>query len=329
ISNSALASTTVDGLVQGNYQFELTVTDNTGAVGKDIVNVTVNPAPNKPLTVNAGTDQTITLPTNSVNVSGNGVDSDGKIVSYYWMKISGPSSYSIVNQSSAYTEITGLQEGVYEFQLKVTDDNGSVASDTLQVTVVASAVPSNKPVNIAPTANAGSDITIVSPGNSVNLVGTGSDQDGTIKSYLWKQLSGPSFTSISNAGSSSTSVTGLIGGTYEYQLTVTDDQGAEGKDTVSVTVALARLAPQTGKLNIYPNPVHTVTTIEFTTLYANTNVGILVTNMSGMTVYKKDFVSNSIEVTQQIDMSNLVKGVYVVSVFFDGMKQQSTKVIRL
>ncbi len=330
ISNSNQASTTVTGLVQGSYQFELTVTDNNGAVGKDIVNVTVNPAANIPPTANAGADQSITLPANSVIVSGNGIDNDGTIVSYQWTKISGPSSYSIVNQSSASTKITGLQEGVYEFLLTVTDNKGSAASDTLQVTVVASAVPSNETINIAPTANAGSDITIVSPANSVNLFGTGSDKDGTIKSYVWKQLSGPLVTNILNANSPTTEVTGLIiGGTYEYQLTVIDDQDAVGIDTVTVTVALARLAPQDGKLNIYPNPVHTVATIEFTTLYANTNVGIVITNISGMTVYKKDFVSNSTKVTQQIDMSNLVKGVYVVSVFFDGMKQQSTKVIRL
>ncbi len=57
-----MATTTVNGLVQGNYQFELIVTDDKGAIGKDTVNVTVNPAPNIPPTANAGVDQTITLP---------------------------------------------------------------------------------------------------------------------------------------------------------------------------------------------------------------------------------------------------------------------------
>ena len=92
ISNSKLATTTVSGLLQGNYQFELTVTDDKGAVGTDIVNVTVNPAPNIPPTANAGADQTITLPTDSIKLTGIGTDSDGTIASYLWTKISGPSA---------------------------------------------------------------------------------------------------------------------------------------------------------------------------------------------------------------------------------------------
>ena len=64
-----------------------------------------------------------------------------------------------------------MTQGVYQFQLKVTDNNGATAIDTVQVTVNAA--------NIAPTANAGTDQTIQLPTNSVSLSGADTDADGT------------------------------------------------------------------------------------------------------------------------------------------------------
>ena len=86
--------------------------------------VTVNPA-NIPPIANAGQDQSITLPTNSLTFSGSGRDTDGTISSYSWTKISGPSSYTITNAASPGTTVTGLVQGVYQFRLTVTDNNGA------------------------------------------------------------------------------------------------------------------------------------------------------------------------------------------------------------
>ena len=55
----------LQALVQGVYQFELKVTDNNGATGKDTMQVTVNACCQYSPTANAGSDQTITLPTNT------------------------------------------------------------------------------------------------------------------------------------------------------------------------------------------------------------------------------------------------------------------------
>ena len=49
-------------LSEGFYLFELTVTDDKGATGKDTVQITVNTAANISPTANAGGDKTITLP---------------------------------------------------------------------------------------------------------------------------------------------------------------------------------------------------------------------------------------------------------------------------
>ena len=144
----------------------------------------MNAAVNLPPVANAGSDQTITLPTNTLTLSGNGSDADGTVVSYAWTKISGPSTYNIVNTSSAVTDVSGLVQGVYQFQLKVTDNNGAIGTDIIQITVNAAA-------NISPTANAGLDKTIILPTNSVSLAGSGTDADGTVVSYLWTKIFGP------------------------------------------------------------------------------------------------------------------------------------------
>ena len=49
-------------------------------------------------------DKTITLPVNKITLAGSGTDADGTVVSYLWTKISGPTSYSIVNAASPVTD---------------------------------------------------------------------------------------------------------------------------------------------------------------------------------------------------------------------------------
>ena len=94
------------------------------------------PAINKPPFAHAGQDQTITLPASSVTLSGSSsTDPDNNISAYQWTKIAGPSSYSIINASSIQTQASNLVEGVYQFELKVTDAGGLFQKDTVQVTV--------------------------------------------------------------------------------------------------------------------------------------------------------------------------------------------------
>jgi hypothetical protein len=85
--------------------------------------------------VNAGIDITVTLPETSVGLSGTGTDSDGTITKYMWTKISGPDQFNIVSPGSPETTINNLQEGVYEFQLQVTDNKDATSTDVIVVTV--------------------------------------------------------------------------------------------------------------------------------------------------------------------------------------------------
>ena len=91
---------------------------------------------NKPPIAHAGKDTTITLPANTVMLDGSAsTDPDNNIVSYAWTKISGPSSFNIVNVNAVQTQVSNLTEGTYQFELKVTDAGGLFSKDTVQVTV--------------------------------------------------------------------------------------------------------------------------------------------------------------------------------------------------
>ncbi|MDQ2751903.1 MAG: right-handed parallel beta-helix repeat-containing protein, partial [Bacteroidota bacterium] len=238
IVNHGLVATTVTGLAAGIYQFQLQVTDNNGATASDTMTVTVNPAPNQAPVARAGANQSIILPLNSVILSGSGTDQDGTVVSYLWTELSGPSNYLIANSLSPATNVTGLVQGVYTFQLSVTDNDGATGNDILQITVLPAA-------NMPPTVNAGPDQKITMPLNSVTLNGSGNDSDGTVVSYNWTKISGPSNYNILNSTSAVTNITGLSQGTYQFQLTVTDNDGAIGSDIAQVVVNAAVNIPPT------------------------------------------------------------------------------------
>lgn len=129
------ASTTVSGLTAGSYVFRLTVTDNAGATGYDDVAVVVNSPP----VANAGADKTISLPTNSVTLSGSATDSDGTIASYSWSKISG-STAVFSSTSTSTTTISSLVAGSYTFRLTVKDNRGATDTDDVIVTVKSTTV---------------------------------------------------------------------------------------------------------------------------------------------------------------------------------------------
>ncbi len=145
-------SITASQLIQGTYEFKLTVTDNEGATGFDLVKVevTANTAP----TADAGEDKIITLPVNTVSLHGTG-DDTGIIASYQWTQVSGPSTATIASPSTAGAEVSNLNEGTYVFELKVTDDGGLF--DTDEVTVTVNAAPINlallKPTTVSSTEN--------------------------------------------------------------------------------------------------------------------------------------------------------------------------------
>jgi hypothetical protein len=188
---------------------------------------------NKPPIAIAGPDQVITLPADSVLLDGSSSsDPDGKISGWLWTKISGPASFNIIKPSDSITTVKTLVTGSYLFELKVTDNGGLSAKDTMRV-IVDAVVTTNHP----PITNAGTDQTISLPANTINLDGSAStDPENNITSFLWTKISGPTTYNIVNANTVQTQVTNLVEGNYQFELKVTDAGGLFSKDTMQVTV---------------------------------------------------------------------------------------------
>src|SRR5690606_14518100 len=193
---------------------------------------------NKRPVARAGEDIVAAVGSSATLDGSRSTDADGKIVRYVWTKISGPSGGIV---KPAYSEdgiakVTSLQEGVYEFELKAVDDRAEYGTDRVILTVQKTV--SNK----APVADAGADQTVKA--DKTVLDGSASkDDDGTIKTYKWSFVSGPSSYSLVSPESKTTEVKSLQDGTYVFKLTVTDDKGASSSDQVSITVMLPKQAP--------------------------------------------------------------------------------------
>jgi hypothetical protein len=128
-----------------------------------------------------------------------------------------------------------LPAGQQRLRIYTTRANGGWNINWWEIQTGTVTPPSNKP----PVVNAGSAQTITLPANSVQLSGTASDPDGTIASYNWSLVSGPSGSSFSAPSSAQTTVNGLVQGSYVFRLTATDNLGASGSGDVTVTVNAA------------------------------------------------------------------------------------------
>lgn len=88
--------------------------------------------------------------------------------------------------------------------------------------------------NILPDVNAGSDSTILFVTDTIAITGTGSDPDGTIVTKTWSQTSGPNTATITTPSAFSTTITGMVYGTYVFRLTVVDNDGESSFDERTV-----------------------------------------------------------------------------------------------
>ncbi|WP_375579330.1 tandem-95 repeat protein [Marivirga tractuosa] len=229
LSGENTSTLTASDLVEGNYRFRLSVTDNDGGKKTNAVDVNVAPEEvNIAPVVNAGNNKSITLPTNSVTLNASASDEDGEVISYLWEQVSGETDITISGENSSSLVIDELKEGIYDFQITVEDNDGSLASDEVRVTVTA--------LNTPPIANAGPNKTITLPQDSVEINGSGVDEDGTVEGYQWAQINGPSTADLINDDQASMEAKNLVAGQYRFEITVTDNDGETGTDIMVVNV---------------------------------------------------------------------------------------------
>jgi hypothetical protein len=236
ITTPTTVTTTVTGLIQGVYVFQLTLN---GGVSSAQTTVNVLAAPPQ---ANAGPNQNITVSSTTLT----GAASTGA-TSYLWSFVSGPNTPSIGSPTTVTTNVTGMIAGTYVFKLAI--NGGTSGSLVSTVSVVVAPPP-------PPSANAGPDQAITSPTNSVTL--NGSASSGVITAYAWTLVSGPNTPLISTPTTVTTTVTGLIVGTYVFKLTL---NGGVSNDNVNVVVNSAVVGasifttqtPVTGTGNDFPS----------------------------------------------------------------------------
>lgn len=151
---------------------------------------------------NAGPNQSITV--SSATLSGT---SSVGATSYLWTNISGPNTPTITSATSSTTTVTGLITGTYIFQLGINGGTSGNLIDQIQVIVNAPVVQ----------ANAGNNQTITLPTTSALLSGAASTGATT---YSWTNSSGPNTPTLVTPTGTTTAVTGLIAGTYVFQLSI-------------------------------------------------------------------------------------------------------------
>lgn len=139
------------------------------------------------------------------------------------------------NTRTPYLELSNLEEGIYAFELKVTD--ASNQSSTAKVHVFVKA-----PTNLPPVANAGQNVTINLPQTWAVLNGSQSTDDIKIVQYLWKLVSGPTVVNILNANASIANATGMTIGSYSFELSVIDENKNNASDKVTVTVVQGNIS---------------------------------------------------------------------------------------
>ncbi len=176
--------------------------------------------------VNAGRDQTVSLPIESLYLQGTGHDPDGRFRSFLWEKVSGP-GVRMLKANTANVQLKGLAAGEYVFRFTATDNKGGTASDEMKLTVKSS--------NQLPVVSAGADKTVFLPLENLVLSGTGKDPDGRFTAFLWEKLSGPSV-NISRERTANLVLSELEAGTYVLRFSATDNAGATVSDEMTLTV---------------------------------------------------------------------------------------------
>lgn len=139
---------TLTANTNGLYTFKLIVTDDGWLTDSITASIQVNNTGTPP-TVSAGSNASITLPTNTITLSGTATGNGGAtILSTVWTQVSGPNISTIVSPTSLTTSVTGMTSGLYMFRLTATDSNGNINFANVLISVNCSCVQFNQPTKV-------------------------------------------------------------------------------------------------------------------------------------------------------------------------------------
>ena len=293
--------------IEGHGRLRGTVScDRLVVSGSGVLQITESDLPpppvDRPPTVDAGPDQTITLPTDTVSLNGTASDDglpQGSTLNVLWSKVSGPGAITFSEAGSASSEATFSVAGTYVLRLTASD-TVLTSSDTVTITVV----PHNQP----PTVNAGPDQTITLP-NGANLNGSVSDDglpSGSTVTDLWSKVSGPGTVTFANPNTAVTTASFSTAGTYTLRLTADDTELAASDELVITVNAASTQADVTLTLEpglAGPNVVGTSQTLRATLRHLS---GVPVTGISVQFVVTGSNATSGLAVTDGAGIASFV-----------------------
>jgi RHS repeat-associated protein len=227
-------------------------------------------APNQAPNVNAGPNQSITWPTNTVTLNGIATD-DGlpnNTLAISWSKVSGPGTVTFGNPSAAISTATFSTVGSYVLQLSAND---SQLSSSSQVTIT---------VYPAVQVSAGSNQNITLPVNFLTLNGSASG-GGLPLITSWSTVSGPGSVAFASVGSPVTTAAFTAAGVYDIRLTATNGETTVSADA-TITVNPPANTPPSGTIVLAPGsagPIVTGTSQQIQATVTN-NTGAAIANAS-------------------------------------------------
>jgi len=230
--NANALNTSASFSVEGSYTLRLTADDGELTSTSDII-VTVNPEPvvNQAPTVSAGSNQTITLPSDAT-LLGTASDDDlpSSSLTTTWSVVSGPGAVTFGNANALNTSASFSADGTYTLRLTADDSELTSSSDVIIT------VNPEPPVNQPPTVSAGPNQTITLPGNAA-LTGSATDdgQPSNTLTTTWSVVSGPGSVVFGNANALATSASFSAAGSYTLRLTANDTALSSSSDVI-VTV---------------------------------------------------------------------------------------------
>ena len=220
-ADASAPNTTASFSQSGVYTLRLTAFDGAASSSDDVV-VTVNQAP----VVDAGPDQTVPIPSATLNgsASDDGLPNPPGTLTYTWSTVNGPGTVSFADASAPNTTASFSQSGVYTLRLTAFDGAAS-SSDDVVVTV-----------NQAPVVNPGS-APAIALSDPANLNGSATDDGfpnppGAL-TYNWTAVSGPGAVTFADANAANTTATFSSAGIYTLRLTVSDSALSGSADLVA------------------------------------------------------------------------------------------------